>query len=110
MRVLPVMYNLIMKVRLTDRLSPRAKRAYLRGPAGERVPVLLSVSATANLSTLKKSLEALGGQVSSMSAETHVMGAVIPSEELPKIASMNEVTYVDATSPYTLSPRLVPVR
>lgn len=63
--------------------------------------VLLSVSATANLSALKQALEALGVQVTSMSAETRSVGAAIPTEALTQVASMRDVTYVDAASSYS---------
>jgi hypothetical protein len=89
-----------VKLRLPDRLSPRAKRAFLGVPRGERVRVLLNVSASANLPALKQALESLGADVTSMSAETHSVGAAIFSETLPKVASMREVTYVDAASAY----------
>jgi hypothetical protein len=91
-----------VKVRLPDNLSPRAKQAYLRVAPGESVRVLLNVSASANLAAVKQSLEELGAKVMSMSAETHSMGAAIPSENLLRVASMRDVTYVDAASIYTL--------
>ena len=87
-------------MRLPDRLSPRAKQAFLRAPRGERVRVLLNVSASANLRALKEALEALGADVTSMSDETHSVGAAIPSETLAEVASMRDVTYVDAASVY----------
>jgi hypothetical protein len=96
-----IMQNSNAKLQLSSRLSPRAKRAFLRVPAGQRVRVLLNVSASANLAELKQSLEELGGDVTSMSAETHSVGAAVPSETLPQVASMREVTYVDAAAVFT---------
>jgi hypothetical protein len=61
---------------------------------------MLNVSATANLPALRRTLESLGADVTSVSAETHSVGVAIPSEALLEVASMREVTYVDAASAY----------
>jgi hypothetical protein len=90
-----------MKSRLSDRLSPRAKKAALRVQPGERVHVLLSVSAKADLAELRRALEALGAEISSISPETRTVAAAVPGDALSAVAAMREITYVDAASAYT---------
>jgi hypothetical protein len=97
---LPRDYNRGVKVRLSRRLSPRAKSALLQAAADERVHVLLSVSARTDVAALARRLQERGVDVSSVSTETHTIAASIAARSLDEVASLPEITYVEAAADY----------
>lgn len=89
-----------MKHRLSNRLSPAAKKAALTAPPGEPVHVLLQVAAGTDPEALRRGLEALGAKVSSWMEETHLLAAAVPASRLEEAADLPGITYVEAGAAY----------
>lgn len=89
-----------MKHRLSNRLSPGAKKRFLAGAPEEPVRCLLQVAPAADAPALRRGVEALGGTVQSWMTETRLLGVQVPAGTLAALADLPGVAYVDAETPY----------
>lgn len=89
-----------MKVKLSSRLSPGAKKQFLTARSGEVFQGLLQIAPTADLPNLHQELEAVGASVQSWMEETRLMRVEVPTERLAEVADLRDVTYVEAGTKY----------
>lgn len=91
----------MMKVKLSSRLSPGAKKEFLAARGAEVFHGLLQVAPAADLPDLRQNLAAIGGTVQSWMEEARLMSVDVPARRLPEVADLKGVTYVEAGSKYS---------
>ena len=90
-----------MKVHLSSRLSPGAKKRLLGAAPGEVVRCLLSVAPAADVGELQRALAERGATVGSWVEETRLLSADVPAERLGEVADLPGVVYVEAATGYS---------
>ena len=89
-----------MKVRLSGRLSPQAKKLVLAAAPDRPVRLHLQVAPAADRDALAKELEAAGATVGAWLEEPRLLAIEAPAASLERIAELPGVVYVDAATAY----------
>ena len=89
-----------MKVRLSNRLSPKAKKLALLGEEGEFVSALVKVAPNADVDALQLELTGLGAQISSWMARTRLLTIAVKASQLETLTNLEDVAYVDVATEY----------
>jgi hypothetical protein len=87
--------EVVMNYKLSNKLSPRAKKAMLMAGEGQRLSCLLQVSPSRNVQKLRRELEEMGGSIKSWTEETHLMSVEMDASHLSDMADLEGVVYIE---------------
>jgi hypothetical protein len=89
-----------MKRRLSNRLSPSAKKAFLRGKPGELINGMLQVAANDKFEKLEPQLIELGVNIGVFNDQTNQLSLSVPVDSLEALVDLDGVVYFEASTPY----------
>jgi hypothetical protein len=90
-----------MKITLSKRLSPQAKKAAILGPKDKMVKGLLQVAPNADLDAIKGSLTNLHATYGSWNKITCQLQIEVPAAQLNAVAGIRGVVYLEAATSYS---------
>jgi hypothetical protein len=89
-----------MPERLSQNLSPQAKKQLLTSEDGTVVRVMAELGPSADQTRIRDDVVQLGGEVRSWSSESRLLVLEIPTDSLDRLARLNGVVYVESAQPY----------
>jgi len=91
----------ILKKRLSNRLSPSAKKAVLRGKPGKIILGLLQVASSVEFDVLEQQLITLGAEPGAWNKLTHQLTLSVPVERLEALVELDDVVYFETAAPFS---------
>lgn len=87
-------------MKLSSKLSPKAKKALLSAEGGEQVSCLLQIAPSQNVNALRRQVESLGGTIRSWMEETHLLSVDLDASQLNQLVDMDGVIYIETGERY----------
>ena len=92
-----------MKYKLSNKLSPRAKKLFLKSASNQPVPLLIQFASTLSVSELIDEIKELGGTYRNYIGEGNLLTVELEPAKLNQLAELRGVTYIEAQTKYSAS-------